>query len=246
MSQDRWLFAWVLWFRQCSYFVCVQTWLWRMGGGRFLVLPCKRLILCKIARARKKNTVDAWPVLPFLGCETWAAQCGETGVSQKGKERCQRQTFLSVTGCLCRGVILGVKMVFLSSVNLIPKTTSEKKREKKRRNQLLYLHKATLLTLILYGWLVILKLYRWQVWHWSITTDERPLVSHPLAFCCCCYLTCIREEMGGRLFGCCILAAETGKKPPDYGHTVRSVVTSAHVKNTPIWVYYFTLPLREF
>lgn len=140
----------------------------------------------------------------------------------------------------------GGKNGILKLCQLIPKTTSEKKREKKRRNQLLYLHKATLLTLILYGWLVILKLYRWQVWHWSITTDEWPLVSHPLAFCCCCYLTCIREEMGGRLFGCCILAAETGKKPPDYWHTVRSVVTSAHVKNTPIWVYYFTLPLREF
>lgn len=51
-------------FRLCSDMIMED------GGGRFLVLPCKRLILCKIARAQKKNTVDAWPVLPFLGCET--------------------------------------------------------------------------------------------------------------------------------------------------------------------------------
>lgn len=50
-------------FRLCSDMIMEDE-------GGFLVLPCKRLILGKIACAQKKNTVDAWPVLPFLDCET--------------------------------------------------------------------------------------------------------------------------------------------------------------------------------
>ena len=83
----------------------------------------------------------------------WGMDCPwrEPGGSQNGTGRCQKQMFFSDPGCLCRGGILRVNTVFLSSISMISNPHLKRKRKKREKNQWLRLHEATL-QFFLYRW----------------------------------------------------------------------------------------------
>lgn len=98
------------------------------------------------------------------------------------------------------------------------KTTSDKKRKEKRRNQWLCLHEATL-QLFLYRWLVILQSYRQQVWHLGIKSWWMASCTMSLSIFCCCYLKkCTRN--GRKDFESRCLAAKIGKKKKKTTQTI--------------------------
>lgn len=104
----------------------------------FRVALCDVDILWNYLRLKEEHqgiAVDAClalgcPGLLSLGHEAWDCQM-RSKESQKGKGRRPRPAFLSEAGCLCRSIILGVKMVFLSSINMTPKLHVKRKGKKR-------------------------------------------------------------------------------------------------------------------
>ena len=92
------------------------------------------LTFCEIIYAQEKNTKasleDAWSAPLLLGHEARTAHEENQGGSQNGTGRCQKQMFFSDPGCLCRGGILRVNTVFLSSISMISNPHLKRKRKK--------------------------------------------------------------------------------------------------------------------